>query len=782
MNRRHFIRHTSLIGGAVTISGPAALAFPDPAAPAYPAAVLTQPDPLDAGTPWFQRMRWAQLAFVENDPLRFDPDFWLAYFQRIHADGALLSAGGVVAFYPTQVPYHHRSSWLGNTDPLDYMIKGCRRMNMSVVLRTDPHATRQDMYDAHPDYISVTADGKPRRHWANPELWVTCAYGPYNFDFMNQVHAEIMQRYNPDGIFSNRWAGHGICYCQHCVANFKQVSGLELPRSADRLDPVYHRWEDWRTARLRELWFLWDAEIRKHRSEARWIPNGFPDKLETGKYADFFFADQQARRGVIPPWSNAMGAKELRAGLGMKPIVNIFSVGIEEEYRWKDSVQSDAEIRIWVAEGVANGMRPCFVKFGAYIYDRRWMEAVAKLYQSYHRHETYLKNTAPMARIGMVYSEQTSQKYGGRAWQEKSNEHALGMYHALVEDHMAFEMINDKLLDAEHLKTLKLLILPNIAALSTAQCRQIKEFVGSGGSILATFETSLYDEDGKARADFGLSELFGVSFAGNVEGPMRNSYLRLRAGAPEPHSGDMHPGNQQPHSGAQLPHSGAAGSHPVLAGLEDAYKIVNSVYRVNVNPIPGLSFPSPVTLIPTYPDLPMEDVYPREEETTIRELYLRETGDNDNGAADKPRDGRPATRPAKGRVAYFPGDLDRSFWQMLSADHSLLLRNTIRWALGEEPMVTVQTQGVIDVAVWAQKSSMTVHLVNLTNPMMMKGPFRDIIPVRASVSINVPKDKKVTSVHLLMSNMTPPVRREAETITLDITEISDHEIIALDLV
>ncbi|HEY4289531.1 MAG TPA: alpha-amylase family protein [Puia sp.] len=747
MNRRHFIRHTSLIGGAVSISGPAALALSDPAAIAQAVASSAQPDPPDPDIPWLNRMRWAQLAFVENDPKRFDPDFWLAYFRRIHAEGALLSAGGVVAFYPTNVPYHHRSNWLGNSDPLDYMIKGCRNMNMSVVLRTDPHATRQDMYDAHPDYISVTADGKPRRHWANPELWVTCAYGPYNFDFMTRVHGEIMERFRPDGIFSNRWAGHGICYCQHCVANFKQATGLELPRSAERLDPVYHKWEDWRTARLKELWFLWDGVIRKHRSAARFIPNGFPDKLETGKYADFFFADQQARRGVIPPWSNAMGAKELRAGLGMKPIVNIFSVGVEEEYRWKDSVQSDAEIRIWVAEGVANGMRPCFVKFGAYIYDRRWMDAVAKMYQSYHQHEAYLKNTAPMARIGMVYSEQTNQKYGGKAWQEKSNEHALGMYHALVEDRQAFEMVNDKLLDAEHLKTFKLLILPNIAALSTTQCQQLRDFVDGGGSIVATFETSLYDEEGKALADFGLSDLFGVRFAGSVEGPMRNSYLRLKG------------------------ESGAGGFHPVLAGLEDAYKIVNSVFAVSVKPITDLNFPSPVTLIPTYPDLPMEDVYPREEETTTRELYLREIQGNNAG-----------TTPAKGRVAYFPGDLDRCFWQMLSTDHSLLLRNTIRWALGEEPIVTVQTHGVIDVAVWAQKSSMTVHLVNLTNPMMMKGPFRDILPVRASVSIRVPKDKKVIAVHLLMSNLTPQVRHEAGAITLDVAEISDHEIIALDLV
>lgn len=721
MNRRYFIRNASVIGGALAFSGSPAVAN-----------ILS---PLDE--PWFDKsMRWAQLAFVENDPGRYDPEFWLSYFKRIHADGALLSAGGVVAFYPTDIPLHHRSNWLGNSDPLGDMVKGCRKMNMSVVLRTDPHAVRQDVYDAHPEYISVTADGAKRRHWANPDLWVTCAYGPYNFEFMTKVNHEIMERYQPDGIFSNRWSGHGVCYCETCKKNFKKASGLDLPASADKLNPVFIKWSEWRTTRLRELWFLWDAEIRKQKKGARYIPNGFPDKLETGKYSDFFFADQQGRVGVIPPWSNAMGAKELRAGLGMKPLVGIFSVGLEEEYRWKDSVQSDAEIRIWVAEGTANGMRPCFVKFGAFINDRRWMNAVEKMYQSYYKNETYLRNTAPMARVGMIYSEQTNQKYGGKAWQAKSNEHILGMYHALVEDHMPFEMVNDKLLDAEYLKSFKLLILPNIAALSDAQCEQLRQFVAVGGSLLATFETSLYNEEGKPRSDFGLKDLFGVSFDNSVEGPMKNSYLRLKSD------------------------SVSKQFHPVVKGMEDAYKIVNVIYSVKVSP--KVDFPSPVTLIPTYPDLPMEDVYPRIVETATREVYLREIG--------------------KGRIAYIPGDIDRSFWQMMNTDHGQLLRNTIRWALKEEPIVKIETVGVVDVTVWRQKKSMTVHLVNLTNPMMMKGPFRNLIPVSAKVSIEYPKDKKVTAVHLLMSGKTPAFENKNGSIVLNVPEISDHEIVALDLV
>ena len=166
MERRNFIK-TSTIAGAYAIVGQAALANASDLVPMGESAAVDDPA-------WFSRsMRWAQLAFVENDPAKCDPDFWLDYFKRIHADGVLLSAGGVVAFYPTDVPLHHRSDFLGNKDLLGYMMDGCRKMNMTVCVRTDPHAARQNVYDAHPDWIAVTADGQKRRHWANPELWVT---------------------------------------------------------------------------------------------------------------------------------------------------------------------------------------------------------------------------------------------------------------------------------------------------------------------------------------------------------------------------------------------------------------------------------------------------------------------------------------------------------------------------------------------------------------------------------------------------------------------------------
>jgi hypothetical protein len=721
MKRRDFVQ-TSIIGGAYALIS-------------NPLSSIARSISSD-GT-WFDKpMRWAQLVLVENDPGSFDPDFWLDYFKKVHADAACLSAGGIVAYYPTIIPLHHRSAWLGDSDPFGYLVKGCRDMNMSVIARTDPHATWEVVENKHPDWIQVGLNGEKRRHWSNPDLWVTCALGPYNFEFMNEVHREIMELYEIDGIFSNRWAGHGICYCKHCKKNFKDYSGLDLPSGNDRLDPTYQKWTEWRIIRLKELWLLWDGTMRKVKPGSRFIPNGFPDKIVTGAQSDIFFTDHQARSGMIPPWSNGKRAKELRATMGMKPLGGIFSVGIEEQYRWKDSVQNEAEIRIWVAEGTANNMRPWFVKFSGVIYDTRWLDIVDNIYQWHFKHEKYLRNIRSMARVAVVYSEQTQRNHGGEKWQSHLDWHEKGMYHALIEARIPFDMVNDRLLGASELNSYKLLILPNVAALSDTQCDQLRQFVEKGGSIVATFETSLYDENGDQRGNFGLTDLFGVRYAGKVEGPMKNSYLKIN------------------------PEIGSSFYSPVLKDLEDAFRIINGVYRLEVEP--EEDFPSPVTLIPSYPDLPMEHVYPLQPETDIRELYLRTTG--------------------KGRIAYIPWDIDRTFWNIMTVDHGNLLRNVFNWALHENPVVEVKGKGILDITVWEQERSVTVHLVNFTNPMMMKGPFRELLPVgEQAVTIKLPQGKIVKTAKLLVSENEPEYTISDGKLEITIPGILDHEVIALDL-
>jgi hypothetical protein len=710
--RRDFLTSAALAAAASTLD-------------AAPAA--NEPDAL------FDRpMRWAQLTLVENDPGTYDLQFWLDYFQRTHSDGVTLSAGGCVAYYPTRIPLHYRSAWMKDTDPFGDLVRGCRQLGMTILARTDPHACRQDVYDAHPDWIAVDASGQKRRHWAMPELWVTCALGPYNFEFMTQVTREIVTMYQVDGVFSNRWAGSGMCYCEHCTRNFKDATGFDLPRTLDPQNPARRAYMEWRENRLFELWDVWDKAIREANSKARYVANSGGGALSElnmktiGDKASILFADRQARSGLTPSWANGKNGKEYRAALGNKPIGGIFSVGVEEAYRWKDSVQSEPEIRLWALDGIANGLRPWFTKFAGVLHDKRWLPVVEQTYTWAWRNERYLRNTAPLARVGMVYSQQTARYYGGERARAKVEDHTLGFYQALIEARIPFEMVHDELLDAGRLAALKVLILPNIAALSDRQCEQIRNFVKNGGGLVATYETSLHDERGVKRANFGLSDLFGANCAGGLDARLQNSYLRLE------------------------------GKHPLLRGFEGVERIINGVSRVHTKPVGSYPNP-PLTLIPSYPDLPMEEVFPRVDHTDQPEVYVN------------------------GRVVYFPWDIDRTFWEVLSVDHAKLLRNAVDWAANEPRPVTVSGPGVLDVTIWKQKDSMTVHLVNLTNPMMMKGPLREFIPVPAQeVAIRLPKGRKPRAVKLLVSGATPRTTTANGELHLTVPSILDHEVIAIE--
>jgi hypothetical protein len=117
----------------------------------------------------------------------------------------------------------------------------------------------------------------------------------------------------------------------------------------------------------------------------------------------------------------------------------------------------------------------------------------------------------------------------------------------------------------------------------------------------------------------------------------------------------------------------------------------------------------------------------------------------------------------------------------MSADHGKLLSNTICWALNEESIAEIKGPGVVDVTVWRQEHSMTVHLVNLTNPMMMKGPFRELIPVSAEATIKIPEGARAGEVRLLVSGQKPAVEKRGDKIVLKVPMISDHEIIGIDL-
>ena len=64
---------------------------------------------------------------------------------------------------------------------------------------------------------------------------------------------------------------------------------------------------------------------------------------------------------------------------------------------------------------------------------------------------------------------------------------------------------------------------------------------------------------------------------------------------------------------------------------------------------------------------------------------------------------------------------------------------------------------------------------------MMKGPFHEFIPVDVRVRIKIPKGTKPKEVRLLINGTIPGFKNKNGYINLDVSQITDHEIIGIDL-
>src|SRR5262249_5291576 len=147
------------------------------------------------------------------------------------------------------------------------------------------------------------------------------------------------------------------------------------------------------------------------------------------------------------------------------------------------------------------------------------------------------------------------------------------------------------------LRRYRALLAPNAAYLSDAHCRQIRDYVAAGGSLLATFETSRYSEWGDPRPDFALADLFGASVAGDLVGPVGNSYMRI---------GER---------------------HPILTGFEGTALLPGPETRVPIRPHGGgLATSQLLTVVPSYPAFPPEMVFPRIGRTDDPAALLRHAG------------------------------------------------------------------------------------------------------------------------------------------------------------
>lgn len=753
INRREFLKTSSLATAGFVVAngiGP----FIQNAG-----ATMSAGLPLDMqNEPWYDSTRrWIQLVFTEGDTGQYDPQWWLDLFKRTHVQGLCLVAGGVNAFYPTKIKYHPKASFMKEgEDMFGDIVRPAQQMGITIVARTDAQACLNEAATAHPEWLNIDENGNPRKHKSFLDTrTITCAYGDYNFKYMTSIHKEIMEMYMVDGLFCNRWQGwaRGMCYCPTCQKLFREFSkGMDLPRKHAQEKELLKYYE-WETERLTELWHLWDAEIRKINPQSRYFSNVGIDIDRAAELAPTYMSETQSR-GQNAPWHVGWQGKKTQAIFGYdKRIIALVGMTLNERH----SITPEAEVKMWLLSAITNGLSPWLIKSSLRNWDNRWIPAVEKVYNWHYENEKYLDNKKNLAKVAVLFRKDNprnpllgtgaSTSIGGDrdidpegkrlhpAFPVNDNKAAEGIYQMLIESRIPFDWAYNGKLNPENMDRFKVLILPNASNLTDEECEKIRQFVHRGGSIIATYETSLYD-NGKQRSNFGLADLLGVRYTGTSESNGPNGYIRLEHQT----------------------------KHPILNGLEDTQQIVTTRNRANVKATASFSL-IPLTRIPTYPTDPMEHIYPRVPRTDIPEIYMHEVGHV--------------------RVIYFPGDIGNTFAHTMAPDLALLMKNVVEWAMnGDHQPAIVNGPGILEVTSWEQTNSMTVHMLNCTNPFMLRSAYREDIPVSSQlVTIQLPENRTVLNVKLLSSGTKATFSQIGDCrLIVTVPEIIDHEVVAIDFV
>jgi hypothetical protein len=75
--------------------------------------------------------------------------------------------------------------------------------------------------------------------------------------------------------------------------------------------------------------------------------------------------------------------------------------------------------------------------------------------------------------------------------------------------------------------------------------------------------------------------------------------------------------------------------------------------------------------------------------------------------------------------------------------------------VGTNPWQAVELSGpgFLDVTAWPDRNAVVIHLVNLSNPMAMKGPYREFFPVgEQKIKVRLREGSQANAVHLLVAD------------------------------
>ncbi|MCC9167587.1 alpha-amylase family protein [Pontibacter harenae] len=495
---------------------------------------------------WYQKpLLILQTVLREPDAKNYDAKAVVQYMKKTGCNTLVINAGGIVDFFQNPLPAANINPYMGNRDILKEITEACHTEGIRVIGRIDFRGAEERVYKQFPDWFSVDADQKPiQLDYTRPRLYASCYTGQHRNEYAEEFIHYIMGNYALDGIWHNSIAVGGICHCQRCQESFNAASGKAIPIMASASESDLEQYMDWKTQvadqymeRMKravksfgedkiysaEVWGIFDVGGQIHAGI---------DLYNARDHFDFLvsvaFLTENATHIHYEDLNYAnTSIKFLKSMAPGKEAVILYG-GNGTAHRLV--IDPSIDLKIWLWEILAAGGRfwNCYFTgpYPAETYDRRNAYNHQDAYSFVKTHEKLLEQHAPVANIGIYYSRPTRLFYREKTEEGESFDAAIkGMETVLTESHIPYDFIPDNpIISKERLQKYKVVILPNVRCMGEKEIQVLKEYVAEGGSLVATYATSLYNIHGVEQQDYGMAELFGVHYTGKKVNTAKDNY------------------------------------------------------------------------------------------------------------------------------------------------------------------------------------------------------------------------------------------------------------------
>jgi hypothetical protein len=430
---------------------------------------------------WWEDYAWRmiQTNLRQIDMLDMNAQQYVQQLQRFHATVAMINVGGILASYETSLPFHFQSPFLEG-DSLGMVIDACHEANIRVIARTDFSKIRRPIYETHPDWAYRTVDGEIIDYEGDVHA---CICGGFQQDCAFEILREILTTFPVDGLFINMGGfqtrdyshrSYSICHCNNCKKQFKERSGMDLPRTMDLKAKAYQAYRVFQREVLADYNSRLEAFVR----------GISPEVAIDG--IDFFRLESNTEyQRPLPHWqySASSNTRCLRGINELRVVSNCTVDFIGFFYRHIAVGAEQQKLRLY--QSLAN-----FGKLDYYLIgrldnhlDRSAYTNIQEVFQYYQEHESDYRHVRSHAEVLLMREGKWSGSSEERGW-----------IRALTENHILFdEALEGDMLNAS-LDRYQAIILPNIEQVSSALCAKLDRYVEQGGILVCAGQSGIYDE------------------------------------------------------------------------------------------------------------------------------------------------------------------------------------------------------------------------------------------------------------------------------------------------